>query len=91
MSKILKEIKEITGTYTDKNGQKKNRYSRIGSVIDTSKGPMLKIDSIPLKEGGWDGWCFLNDPYVEGPTENTQPNKMPLRGNFDNMDDSIPF
>jgi len=62
MSKVLKEIKVITGTYTNKEGQQKNRYSRIGSVIDTKSGPMIKIDSIPLKEGGWDGWCYINDP-----------------------------
>jgi hypothetical protein len=23
---------------------------------------MLKLDVIPLKEGGWDGWAYLNDP-----------------------------
>jgi hypothetical protein len=23
---------------------------------------MLKLDSIPLREGGWDGWAYLNDP-----------------------------
>ena len=91
MSKVLKEIKVITGTYTDKNGQKKNRYSRIGSVIDTSKGPMLKIDSIPLKEGGWDGWCYMNDPYDDGGVPNPQANRAPRTGNFDNMADDIPF
>jgi hypothetical protein len=91
MSKILKEIKVITGTYTDKNGQKKNRYSRIGSVIDTSKGPMLKIDSIPLKEGGWDGWAYMNEPYDDGGVPNPQVSRAPRVGNFDNMADDIPF
>jgi hypothetical protein len=23
---------------------------------------MIKLDVIPLKEGGWDGWAYLNDP-----------------------------
>jgi hypothetical protein len=23
---------------------------------------MLKIDVIPLREGGWDGWAYMNDP-----------------------------
>jgi hypothetical protein len=62
VSKIIKEITCITGSYTVANGEKKNRYSRIGSIIETKNGPMLKIDSIPLKEGGWDGWAFLNEP-----------------------------
>ena len=35
---------------------------RIGSIIETRNGPMLKLDSVPLKEGGWDGWAYLNDP-----------------------------
>jgi len=84
MSKVLKEIKVITGTYTNKEGQQKNRYSRIGSVIDTKSGPMIKIDSIPLKEGGWDGWAYMNDPIDQA----AAPMK-PSRGQFE--DDSIPF
>ena len=23
---------------------------------------MLKLDVMPLKEGGWDGWAYMNDP-----------------------------
>lgn len=93
MSKVLKEIKVITGSYKNKNGEQKNRYSRIGSIIDTSKGPMLKIDSIPLKEGGWDGWAYLNDPMPQddGGVPNPHPQVRRSTANFDNMDDDIPF
>ena len=59
---LLKEVTAIVGQYTNKEGQIKNRYQRIGSIIDTKKGDMLKLDVIPLKEGGWDGWAYLNDP-----------------------------
>ena len=52
MSKILKEITVINGQYTNGKGEKKNRYTRIGSIIDTKNGDMLKIDVIPLVEGG---------------------------------------
>jgi hypothetical protein len=62
MSKVKKEISTIVGSYTNSNGEKKNRYQRIGSIIDTKNGEMLKIDVIPLKEGGWDGWAYINDP-----------------------------
>ena len=62
MSKILKEISAVIGTYTNSQGQQKKRYQRIGSVIDTKNGPMLKLDVMPLKEGGWDGWAYMNDP-----------------------------
>lgn len=62
MAKILKEISCVVGKYTNAEGQNKNRYQRIGSIIDTKNGEMLKIDNIPLKEGGWDGWAYINDP-----------------------------
>jgi len=57
---ITKEISCIVGTYTNKDGAQKNRYQRIGSIISTKNGEMLKLDVIPLKE--WDGWAYLNEP-----------------------------
>ena len=62
MSKVVKEVSCIVGEYRNSEGQTKKRYQRIGSVIDTKNGPMLKIDVIPLREGGWDGWAYMNDP-----------------------------
>lgn len=59
---IIKEISCVVGTYTNAQGQQKNRYQRIGSIIQTQRGEMLKLDVIPLKEGGWDGWAYLNEP-----------------------------
>jgi len=56
MSKVIKEISCIVGEYTNSQGEKKKRYQRIGSIIETKNGPMLKMDVIPLREGGWDGW-----------------------------------
>lgn len=84
MPKVTKEITVITGQYTNKDGQQKNRYQRIGSVIDTKNGEMLKIDVIPLKDGGWDGWAYLNEPR---PRED-QPRQQ--RSGFDDMTD-VPF
>ena len=66
------------------NGEKKNRYSRIGSIIETKNGPMLKIGSIPLKEGGWDGWAYINEPREK----EEQPRKK--SSGFDDMTD-VPF
>ena len=70
MAKLLNEITVITGTYTNSQGQEKKRYQRIGSVIDTKNGPMLKIDVIPLKEGGWDGWAYINEPRPKDEKQN---------------------
>jgi hypothetical protein len=62
MSKTIYEVSVINGTYINKNKEKKNRYQQIGAVIDTKNGPMLKLDSTPLVEGGWNGWAYLNTP-----------------------------
>lgn len=82
MSKILKEISCIVGEYTNGQGEKKKRYQRIGSVIETKNGPMLKLDVIPLREGGWDGWAYMNDPR---PQEG-QPRRQ--ASGFDDLDDT---
>ena len=58
------EVTVRAGTY-QKDGQEKVRYQRIGSVIETKKGPMLKLDQVPLVEGGWEGWAFLFSPRVD--------------------------
>ena len=80
MSKVSKEISCIVGEYRNSEGQTKKRYQRIGSVIETKNGPMLKLDVIPLREGGWDGWAFMNDPKPQDRTRQA-----------DQLDDDIPF
>ena len=85
MSKIVKEISCIVGEYTNSQGEKKKRYQRIGSVIETKNGPMFKLDVIPLREGGWDGWAYMNDPR---PQED-QPRRK--SSGFDDMSDDVPF
>jgi hypothetical protein len=82
MSKIVKEISCIVGEYTNSQGEKKKRYQRIGSIIETKNGPMLKMDVIPLREGGWDGWAYINDPR---PQEG-QPRRQ--ASGFDDFDDT---
>ena len=84
MAKILNEMTVITGTYTNAQGQQKNRYQKIGSIIETKNGPMGKIDVIPLKEGGWDGWAYINDPrpremkFDDKPIGNDMEDDMPF-------------
>ena len=51
MSKVLKEVTATIGQYQNAQGQTKYRYQRIGSVIETKNGPMLKLDVVPLKGG----------------------------------------
>lgn len=61
---VIYEVTVRAGTY-QKDGQEKTRYQRIGSVIETKKGPMLKLDQMPLVEGGWEGWCYLFTPKTD--------------------------
>lgn len=87
MAKLINEIQVITGTYINSQGQQKNRYQRIGSIIETKNGPMLKIDVIPLKEGGWDGWAYINEPK---PKDDQQPRQAAPARSINDMDDDIP-
>ena len=82
MSKVSKEISCITGEYTNAAGERKKRYQRIGSIIETKNGPMLKLDVIPLRENGWDGWAYINDP---------RPQEEPSRKTRFEDDDNLPF
>lgn len=86
MSKVLKEITCVTGEYKNAQGEVKKRYTRIGSIIDTKNGAMLKLDTIPLKEGGWDGWAYLNDPKKEEGQE-----RKPVRQAKHDFDEDVPF
>lgn len=88
MAKIISEITCVTGSYTNSEGAKKNRYLRIGSIIETKNGPMLKLDQLPLKEGGWDGWAYINDPK---PKEEYQQRQKPKGSGFDDMNDDMTF
>lgn len=83
MSRVLKEITIIAGQYTNKDGQKKNRYQRIGSVIETKNGDMLKLDQLPLIDGGWNGWAYINDPRQDDAPQQRNSSKDDT--------DSIPF
>jgi hypothetical protein len=79
------DVTAITGKYTDKNGQEKNRYLTIGAIIETKNGPMLKLESVPME---WNGWAYLNEPRAkDAPGQSGQTSQAPAP-----VDDSdIPF
>lgn len=56
---IKYEVTAITGKYTNKDGQEKNRYTKVGVIMETRNGLMVKMEAVPI---GWDGWAYLNDP-----------------------------
>lgn len=89
MAKKLYNVVAITGKYTDRQGNEKNRYLTIGAVIQTDKGMSLRIESIPT---GWDGWAGLYEPQEdEQQKPAAKPAAKPKSGGFDDMDSDIPF
>lgn len=77
---VTHEITAITGKYIDASGAEKNRYTRLGVVMQTKNGLMLKIEAIPV---GWDGWAYLNEPR-----QDDKPRQPARRGRDD---DQVPF
>jgi hypothetical protein len=70
MAKVINEIKVASGKYTNKSGEEKTSYQRIGSIIETKKGSMIKIDSIPVVDGGWSGWAYIFEPREQQAPKN---------------------
>jgi len=87
------EVTVITGKYTDAQGNEKNRYAKLGVVIEGKNGPMLKLETVPL---GWDGWAYLNEPREReaAPKRQGQQRKPAQHADASNGDpfgDDIPF
>jgi hypothetical protein len=80
------EVTAITGKYTDAQGNEKNRYAKLGVVIDGKNGPVLKLETIPL---GWDGFAYLNEPRARDQTATRQPKQQASGAGFE--DDDLPF
>ena len=75
---IKYEVIASSGTYTNKAGEEKKRWLKMGVVMDTKNGMSIKLESVPV---GWDGWAMLTEP---------KPREEKPRGGFDDIDD-IPF
>jgi hypothetical protein len=59
--KKIKNIVVITGTYTNREGVEKKRYQTIGSLFEDGENFKIKLDTIPLADGGWTGWANCYD------------------------------
>lgn len=69
------DVVAATGTYTNKQGEEKKSWMKIGKVLQTQKGFSLKLDAVPV---GWDGWAMLAEP------QDAKPQKA-------DYDDEVPF
>ena len=59
--KKIKNIVVVTGTYTNREGVEKKRYQIIGSLFEDGENFKIKLDTIPLADGGWTGWANCYD------------------------------
>lgn len=80
-----KEVTAVLGEYVNAQGETKKKYTKIGAIIESKHGPMLKLDVIPLE---WNGYAYINEPY-----DKEKPKSEPHPGRRDEPmpDDDIPF
>ena len=98
-----KDIVATIGTYTDRQGQTKYVSRKVGSLIETSKGPRIKLDASFNPAGckrDEDGgvWLAIFDQRErddvrgnQGGGQRTQRQSQPEPAGADFDDGSIPF
>jgi len=79
------EVKAVTGTYKDNNGNEKQRTVKVGVIIEGRNGFMMKLEAIPV---GWDGWAYLNAPEARSSGGNRPQRAAPPPPADDGFDDS---
>lgn len=83
---VIYDVVATTGTY-EKDGKTMYRNQTIGRVIETSKGLSLKLDQIPLADGGWNGWASLFTPLTDEQKEAKRSNAAPTKKSSKEFDD----
>jgi len=79
---VKKQLKAKAGTYTNKQGEEKTRYVNVGVLLETQKGEMLKIESLPVP---FDGWIYFAD--LEKREVGQNPSAAPVA----DLESDIPF
>lgn len=95
MAKLKYEAVATTGEYTNKQGEKKKRYTRVGNVFEDDQGRLsLKLDVIPVGPG-WSGYISFYEPKRDDRPAQSSPRPQqqaaPARQNDYSDDDDIPF
>lgn len=82
----------VTGSYTDRQGAEKKRYTTIGTLFQYDDGGLsLKLDSIPVGDG-WNGFISFYDFEDRKPNDDVNPRREQPREKFSaDLDDEIPF
>ena len=91
-SKKTHNVVATIGTWTNQDGETKNRYQPCGTAPTNEKGQIgIKLDAFPTAPE-WNGWLNLypvEDNYNSKPREQSPPRQTPSQ-NFHDQDD-IPF
>jgi hypothetical protein len=104
MAQKVKELAVVTGTYTDAQGQQKNRYMNVGGVFKTQDGGTfillnraINFAGLPFKDGSDSvmvGVYDLRDANAQGNAQRattTQQRSAPPPPPVQIPDDDIPF
>ena len=86
----IKKLVAVIGKYTDRSGQEKNRYLRVGTVFEREDGSRCqKMEAQPVG-GEWTGW--INEYPLDEDRQQAPQTASPRQaegGGFN--DDEIPF
>jgi hypothetical protein len=78
------DVTALLGEYVNAHGEKKKKYQKIGAIINSKHGPMLKLDLVPLM---WEGYAYIKEPYDKEKPKAADP--RPNRNR--DMPDDIPW
>lgn len=86
----------VTGSYTDRQGNEKKRYTPVGTLFQYDDGGFaLKLDSIPVGDG-WNGFISFYDLEDRKQNDDANPRRessreQPREKFSADLDDEIPF
>lgn len=82
---VIKELVAKSGEYTNKQGEKKTRYIKVGVINESDKGRSYKLESPFLPEGGM--WLYERDL----PSKDDQTNRPTSAPPVSELDQDVPF
>jgi hypothetical protein len=102
----IKDLAVATGSYTDSQGQQKNRYTNVGSILKNDDGNSMILlhrhfnpAGVPFKDGTDQIIISMFDPKEPGAAGNTTQQRAPAPARTQaqapagggDVDDDIPF
>lgn len=93
----IKDLAVVVSSYTDNQGQTKNRYVNVGALMESDKGQFLMLNrhfnpaGVPHRDGSDAILVSMFDPK-ERDGQAPRQSSAPRGSGFDSdLDDSVPF